>query len=95
MAKWIYTLESGSDLREAIENDDLEQTAKCILKCLRELTHKLLEAGDPIKDFDIEALDDLVTEDIDSGDFDEDRLNEYLNDLYDICDNYRAWIGGI
>ena len=95
MAKWLYTLDSGSDLREAIENDELEQTAQKLVACLKELNSKLSEEDEAWKGWDIEDLIDNITADIDYGDIDEDDLNDYLDEFYDICDDVRAWIGGI
>ena len=43
MAKWKYALNSGSALREAIDNDDVEQVVKCLLLCYQELLDKLDE----------------------------------------------------
>ena len=40
---WKYKLKSGSALREAINNEDMEQVVKCLLLCYRELLDKLDE----------------------------------------------------
>ena len=93
MAKWIYTLNSGSDLREAIENDDLETTAQCLVSCAKELYNQLSEDDKTYRGDAVEDLIDCVTADIDYGDVNEDELNDYLDDFYDICDDVRAWVG--
>lgn len=95
MANWKYTLNSGSALREAIDNDDMEQVVKCLLLCYKELKSKLSEE-------DEEWYADDITDAMDSLDFldsmgvedeDEDEINDHLEDFYDLCDALRAWIG--
>lgn len=94
MARWKYTLNSGSALREAIDNEDTEQVVKCLLLCYKELLDKL--TGEDRKCFmwDVEdtisILEAYVPTDPDD---DEDNINYYLADFYDLCDELRAWIG--
>ena len=40
MAKWKYTIKGGTALREAIDNEDLEQVTKCLLFCYKELQNQ-------------------------------------------------------
>lgn len=91
---WKYKLKSGSALREAICNEDLEQTVKCLLSCCIELNRKL--RGEDKSDYGLE-LDDIFTAlssyEI-NGDEEENEeiINDYLADFYDICDDVGAWI---
>lgn len=91
MARWKYTLNSGSALREAIHNEDTEQVVKCLLLCYKELLDKLV--GEDRKGFmwDIEDTINVLTL-YESDPDDEDNINYYLEEFYDICDELRAWI---
>lgn len=91
MARWKYTLKSGSALREAIDNEDAEQVVKCLLLCYKELLDKLV--GEDRKGFmwDIEdTINVLTLYELDPDD--EDNINYYLEEFYDLCDELRAWI---
>ena len=92
MAKWQYTIHGGKELREAIENDELETVAQCLVTCIKELYSKLSDEDKAYEGYDLECLIDSVTADIDYGDFDEDEINDYLEEFYDICDDVQAWI---
>lgn len=91
MARWKYTLNSGSALREAINNEDTERVVKCLLICYKELLDKLV--GEDRKGFmwDIaDTIDVLTLYELDSDD--EDNVNYYLEEFYNLCDELRAWI---
>lgn len=89
MSKWIYTINSGKALHEAINADDEQQTVKCLLQCYKELYDKLSDEDKEWKGWDIEDnMDSLINIDLD----DEDNINCALDDFYDICDDLRAWI---
>ena len=91
MANWKYKLKSGSALREAIYNEDEEQVVKCLLLCYKELQSKLTEEDKEWKGYDIEDSIEVL-EFYDADPDDEDDVNYYLEDFYDICDELRAWI---
>lgn len=93
MAKWNYTLDSGPALREAIENEELEQVAQCLLKCLEELVNKLSAEDKNWVGWDIEDLSENINAFLGDGDLNEEELDDYLDEFYDICDDVRAWIG--
>ena len=95
MAKWIYTLNSGTALREAIDDDNCEQTARCILKCLEDLVNKLSDEDRNWKGFDIEDLAENINSFLGDGEEEEEIINDFLSEFYDICDDIRAWVGGI
>lgn len=91
MAKWQYKLKSGSALREAIDNEDEEQVVKCLLLCYRELYRKLTEEDKEWKGYDIEdTIEILSLYALDPDD--EDNVNYYLEEFYDICDDVRAFV---
>jgi hypothetical protein len=87
MANWKYTLNSGSALRKAIDNEDEEQVVKCLLLCYQELQNKLTEED---KDYRGMEIEDTIfnLENFDDG----EDVNEYLEYFYDLCDELRAWI---
>ncbi len=88
MAKWKYTLNSGSALREAIRNEDMEQTVKCLLLCYKEMQGKLTEED---KDYRGMEIEDTIfnLENFDEG----EDIDDYLEYFYDLCDELRVWIG--
>ena len=82
-----YKITSGVALHEAIENDDAEQTVKCLLFCYKELQSKLTEEDEDWKGCDIEdAIFNL--ENFDPG----EDVNDYLDWFYGLCDELGAWI---
>ena len=89
MAKWIYTLKFGKHLREAIEAEDVEMVVKCLIACYRNLLNILSDEDKEWKQFDIEdAIDCLENYDADE----DDDIDYYLEEFYDICDDVRAWV---
>lgn len=93
MANWKYTLNSGSALREAIDNDDLEQVVKCLLLCYEELLGKLDEWDEADYEIDIHDSIGVLKAYEPCPDDDEDYINDQLDEFYDLCDELRAWIG--
>ena len=95
MARWKYTLNSGSALREAIDNEDTEQVVKCLLLCYQELLDKLDEWDE--EDYEIDIHDSIgvlqAYELCPDEDDEESYLNDKLEELYDLCDELRVWIG--
>ena len=89
MAKWNYTLHWGKQLRKAIKDEDTEMIVKCLIACYRELLNKLSDEDRDWKEFDIEdGIECLESYD---GD-DEDEIDYYLAEFYDICDDVGAWV---
>lgn len=92
MANWKYTLKSGLALREAIDNDDAEQVVKCLLVCYNELLNQLDEWDEVDYEMDIhDSIGVLMGYELCPDD--EDDVNYYLEEFYDLCDELRAWIG--
>lgn len=91
MATWKYTIKTGVALRESIDNEDMEQVVKCLLLCYKELLDKLV--GEDRKGFmwDIEEIIEILTLYALDPD-DEDNVNYYLEEFYDLCDELGAWI---
>jgi hypothetical protein len=93
MARWKYTLNSGSALREAINNDDMEQVVKCLLLCYQELLDKLDEWDE--RDYEIDIQDSigvLMAYELCPDEDDEDYINDKLEEFYDLCDELRAFV---
>lgn len=89
MAQWNYTIRWGKQLREAICTEDEEMVVKCLIACYRELLNKLSDEDRDWKEFDIEdAVVCLENYDED----DEDEIDYYLAEFYDICDDVGAWV---
>lgn len=95
MARWKYKLNSGTALREAINNEDMEQVVKCLLFCYQELYKKLTvdDRADYLDDIE-DAFAELSSYEPydDDEEYEEYYLNEKLAEFYDLCDELRAWI---
>lgn len=91
MAQWQYTIHSGKALREAIYHSDAQETAKCLLKCFKELYDKMSKEDKEDYGYDIEeTMEILVFYAVDPDDG--DNIDYYLEEFYDICDDVRAWV---
>ena len=89
MAKWNYTITSGTALRGAINSEDTEQVVDCLVQCYQELLNKLSEEDKEWKQWDIEDTIEFLSG---SEDLDEDDINYYLEEFYDLCDDLRAFV---
>lgn len=92
--KWKHTIHRGSALREAIDNDDTKQVVECLLFCIVELNRKL--RGEDKITYGLE-LDDMFValscyEPSNDEEENEETINEYLEQFYNICDDVRAFI---
>ena len=91
MAKWNYTIKRGKELRKAINDGDVELVIKCLLRCYKELYSKLSDEDKDWKGFDIEdTIEILTTYSLDPDD--EDDVDYYLYEFYNLCDDLRAWV---
>lgn len=91
MAQWNYTIRSGKALREAIKEGDVTLVVSRLLQCYRELLNKLSDEDRDWKGFDIEDIIEILVLYVIDPD-DEDNVDYYLDEFYDICDDVRAWI---
>lgn len=91
MANWIYTIKGGKALHEAIENEDEQLVVKCLLQCYRELYGKLSDEDKEWKGWDIEDEIETLTH-FDADCYEDDDIDYYLDEFYDLCDDLRAWI---
>ena len=91
MAQWNYTIRSGKALHEAIEEGDATLVVSRLLQCYRELLNKLSDEDRDWKGFDIEDTIEMLALYVIDPD-DEDNVDYYLDEFYDICDDGRAWI---
>lgn len=91
---WKYKIKNGSALRKAIDNEDAEQVVKYLLSCCIELNRKL--RGKDKSNYTL-ALDDIFTA-LTCFEFNEDEeeneevINNYLADFYDICNDVKAFV---
>ena len=99
MAQWKYTIKSGKALREAIDEGDTMQTVECLLKCYEELRDKLSDEDnvfyEDYEEYEYDIADNrgmLMLYQLDPDEYDEEDIDNYLAEFYDICDNVRAWI---
>ena len=91
MAQWNYTIRWGKQLREAICDEDTEMVVKCLIACYRELLNKLSDEDREDYEYDIEDTIEVLTY-YEADSDDEDDVDDYLSEFYDICDDVRAWI---
>ena len=99
MTNWKYRLKVGSDLREAINDENYEDVLKYLEKAWREINkqfpedHEEDELNEDIADIANERDNlynyedyDMTIEDV------EENINYLLSNLYDYCDNMGIWI---
>lgn len=93
MAMWKYTIEGGTALREAIDDGDTERTVKCLLQCYKELQNKLSDEDMEDYEYDIaDTIGVLMLYKLSPDEDDEENINYYLAEFYDICDDVRAFV---
>ena len=91
MSRWNKTCNEFKEIRELINDDD---NRGCdILTKLEKICNKYAkQKWDFAEDF--EYLGDEIHCAIEDGDFeDEDYVDYYLREFYDLCDNARVWLG--
>lgn len=91
MSKWMYTINNGQALRDAIDDGDEQLVVKCLLRCYKELYDKLTDEDKEWKGWDIEDEIETLTH-FDADCYEDDDIDCYLDAFYDICDDLRAWI---
>lgn len=99
MANWKYRLKTGSDLREAISDENYEDVLKYLEKSWREINKQFPndyeedELNEDIADIANERDNLYNYEDYDiTMDDVEENINYLLTNLYDFCDNMGIWI---
>lgn len=85
--QWQYTLKSGSLLRDAIDEGDLQQVQSVLIDCYDELHNNNLIDDDDYESY-IEDVRMLDASDEDA----EDEFDYQLNEFYDLCDNLNVWV---
>ena len=107
MNNWKYNLGfEGKALRELINKEGGETIENIIaiynqiVRCLEYWKKRLSESDKENWEYDIETMiEDLkcacpnIEDNTLSYDEEEENLNYYLRDFYDMCDNARVWIG--
>lgn len=95
MGRWRYTLKFGEALRNAIDEEDYDAILSALVACFTELNKALPEDYD---EYELENdLEDIaaIRENFEDGEDVEDDINYKLDELYDLGDGLRVWIGGI
>ena len=94
MAKWIYHIESGASLREAINDGNIEQIIYHLSQCYHELLDMLSEEDREWQGYEIEDAIDLL-DNIDEDElmwYDTEEIDCWLSEFYNLCDDLRAWV---
>lgn len=91
MTKWVYTLTNGKALHDAICKSDKQLVVKCLLACYKELYAKLTDEDKEWRGFDIEDTIETLTY-YDVYNAEDDDVDYFLDDFYNLCDELRAWI---
>lgn len=103
MGKWNYDLrEDGQKLRKMIvEGDSSKKNCENILKqlivCCEHIEAQLTLSDREEYEYDIDTIA-TDCEDLkwcleeDDEEYNEDRVNEVLNDFYDLMDTMRVWV---
>ena len=89
-ANWRYQLKAGTDLRNAITDEDPEDVLFALRAAYQELWERGFIDEDDYEQYSAE-LDDFDTDDEDI----ESSVNWELDQFYDLCDNLRVWVDGI
>jgi hypothetical protein len=92
MANWNKTCREFKEIRELI-NESGYKNNKEILSRLSKICEKYARfKWDFAEDFEDLGMEiDCAIEDQDYKD--EDTINYYLSEFYDLCDNSRVWLG--
>lgn len=87
MADWRYSLKCGTELREAIHDEDYDRILDNIETAWKEI-HKRFP--DEYEDYELECdLEDLeAVREYPS----EEEIDYLLSNLYDYCDATRIWV---
>lgn len=91
MAKWVYTLTNGKALHNAIHEEDVQLVVKCLIACYKELNSQLTDEDKEWRGYDIEDAIETLTY-FDADEAEDDDIDYYLDDFYNLCDDLRAWI---
>lgn len=101
MRQWKYTLKNSKSLRNAIKNENYLEILKELIKSYKQIVKieikdgiiSMSEEENTLNDYisDIQDYIDYELIDIENTNQEED-INYFLNDLYDLCDNLNIWI---
>lgn len=87
MANWRYTLKCGTELREAIRDEDHDRILENI-----EIAWKEIHKRFPDEYEDYELYSDLEDIACVMEDPSEEEIDYLLSNLYDYCDATRIWV---
>ncbi len=99
MSKWKYELESGANLRKAIDDDDNVLTLDALAECYKEIHRRMPEAyGKYELENDLDEIENQRDNLENHDEYEmslkdcEDDINYLLRDFYDFCDANRIWV---
>lgn len=81
MARWDKVCTEFIEVRKAIDNED----SKAVLDGLKEICEKYSN-----EDWDFAQDFQDLNDDLDNAD--EDEVDYWLDEFYDLCDNARVWL---
>lgn len=99
MSKWVYKLNNGKALRDAVDEDDFLETLLVLRKCYEEIHKHIPDIYD--EDDLAENIDDIENQIDNLNNYEEydmtlddceDEINDLLNDFYNFCDAMRIWV---
>lgn len=101
MRQWKYTLKNSKALRNAINNENYLEILKELIKSYKQIVKieikdgiiSMSEEENTLNDYisDIQNYIDYELMDIENIN-QEDDINYFLTDLYDLCDDLNIWI---
>ena len=104
--RWKYSLDKeGKELRSLLDKEEstienISLVYKQIIICLESWKKRLTESDKEDYEYDIDCMIEELqcacpSVDDDSLDYyeEEENLNYYLDEFYDLCDDARVWVG--
>lgn len=108
MGKWMYTIQNGAKLRNAIDNAETKEDEANIISILRDCYKEVIDSFKTDEDnegvvYDFEEIYDflegddeiILNEKCEEYGFDSntDMIDSKLAEFYDICDEHRIFVG--
>ena len=88
MARWKKTWKEFEEVRQLILNDDIEGILPRLSKICEKYAKQKWIFSDDFDDLRVE-IDYAIEEE----DFDEESVDYYLDEFYDLCDAAGVWLG--
>lgn len=91
MRRWKYKCIGGTQLREAIRNDDTVGVLKALIDCYNEISINY-NTDDIFFVDDCDTYVDEIDELLENDSIEDDDVNYELNAFYNFCDNMKIWV---